>query len=92
MKLLRPTTSVRSDDALGRGMDVAIMLALFFGAGWLLDAWLGTRPLFMIVLPVLAAVGLFAKLKYAYDAEMDRLEAERTRSNDRRAGVDRDAA
>jgi F0F1-type ATP synthase assembly protein I len=92
MKLLRPSTNVRSDDALGRGMDVALMLALFFGAGWLLDAWLGTRPLLMIVLPVLGAIGLFAKLKYAYDAEMDRLEAERTRSNGRRANADRDAA
>jgi F0F1-type ATP synthase assembly protein I len=89
MKLLRPSTNVRSDDALGRGMDIAIMLGLFFGAGWLLDAWLGTRPLFMIVLPVLTAIGLFAKLKYSYDAAMDRLEAQRTSSARGASGTDR---
>lgn len=92
MKLLRPSTNVRSDDALGRGMDIALMLGLFFGVGWLLDAWLGTRPVFIIVLPVLVAIGLFAKLKYSYDAEMDRLEAERSRTTHRDAGRDRDAA
>jgi F0F1-type ATP synthase assembly protein I len=68
-------------------MDVAITLAVCVGLGWLLDRWLGTMPLFMIVLFLVAAVGLFAKLKYTYDAEMERLEARRSHSM-----ADRDAA
>ncbi len=67
----------RSDDAFGRGMDVALTVLLFFGIGFALDRWLGTTPLFMIVLTVLAAVGFFASIKYRYDARMEQLEAER---------------
>ena len=69
-----------SDDTLGRGMDIALTLLLFLGLGWLLDRWLGVMPLFTIVLVVLAAVGSFIRLKYTYEASMQRLEA------DRRAG------
>ena len=50
---------------------------LAIGAGWLLDNWLGTIPLFMIVFTVLAAVGLFTKSKYRYEEKMERLDAER---------------
>ena len=45
-----------------------MITALFFGVGWLVDNWLGTVPVFMIVFTVLAAVGLFTKSKYRYDA------------------------
>jgi hypothetical protein len=58
-------------------MDAAITLVLFFGIGFGLDRWLGTTPLLMIGLTLLAAVGLFLKFKYAYTAQMERLEAER---------------
>lgn len=66
-----------SSDSLGRGMDVALTLLAFLLLGWLLDSWLGTAPLFMIVLSVLSAVGQFIRMKYVYDAEMERLEAQR---------------
>jgi len=66
-----------STDSLGRGMDVALTLLVFLGLGWLLDRWLGTEPLFVIALTVLAAVGQFLRMKYVYDAQMARLEAER---------------
>lgn len=65
------------DDTLGRGMDVALTLLVFLGIGWALDAWLGIFPLFTISLVVFAAVGTFIRLKYVYDATMERLEAER---------------
>ena len=39
-------------------------------------------PIFMIVMTVLGAVGLFAKLKYRYDDRMDELEAARRTSSD----------
>lgn len=73
-----------SSDSLGRGMDVALTLAVFLGLGWLLDRWLGTAPLFMIVLTVFAAIGQFLRMKYVYDAHMTRLEAERLEGRARR--------
>ena len=66
-----------STDTLGRGMDVALTLAVFLGFGWLIDRWLGTAPLFMIAFTIIAAVGQFIRIKYVYDAAMERLEAER---------------
>lgn len=68
---------MRSDDALGRGMEGALTLALFLGLGFVLDRWLGTTPLFLVVLPVLAAVGLFYSWRAHYFAAMDRHEADR---------------
>ncbi len=66
-----------SADSLGHGMDVALSIAVFLVAGWLVDRWLGTAPVFTIVLIVVAAVGQFVRLKYTYDAQMEQLEAER---------------
>jgi F0F1-type ATP synthase assembly protein I len=77
MKLLPKQTRVNNDDALGIAIEFAVIMVLFFGAGWLLDNWLGTLPLFMIVFTLLGAVGLFTKHKYRYDAKMEALEAER---------------
>lgn len=78
MKISRPNTRApRSDDSLGRGMDIALTVAVFFGIGFALDRWLETTPLFMIVLTVLALVGFFVSMKYRYDAAMTELEAAR---------------
>jgi F0F1-type ATP synthase assembly protein I len=77
MKLLPKKTRVNNEDALGVAIEFAMIMAVFFGAGWLLDNWLGTVPVFMIVFTVLAAVGLFTKSKYRYDEKMERLDAER---------------
>jgi ATP synthase protein I len=61
-------------DTLASSFEFAATLALFVGAGWLLDRWLGTTPWLMIALAILGAVGLFARLWYGYDAEMTRQE------------------
>ncbi len=78
MKLLPKQTRVDTQDSMGHGMDAAIMLVLFLGAGYGLDRWLGTMPLFMVVMTVLGAVGLFLKFKYRYDERMSELESERS--------------
>jgi F0F1-type ATP synthase assembly protein I len=77
MKLLKTNTRVSTTDPLGHGMDAAFMLVLFFGAGYGLDRLFGTTPIFMIVLTLVGAVGLFVTFWYRYDARMQELEAER---------------
>lgn len=69
-------TIIKADDALGRGMDFAFVTVLFLGIGYVVDRWLGTTPVFMIVLVTTALVGLFARIWFGYDASMRRLEAE----------------
>ena len=67
----------RSDTTLGSGIESGIVLLIFAGIGWALDAWLGTRPIFTLGLFVLGAVGLFYRYKAAYTIRMDELAAER---------------
>jgi F0F1-type ATP synthase assembly protein I len=83
MKLIPTPRRATPDDTVAQGMDTAITLALFFGLGFLLDRWLGTTPIFMIVLTIVGAVGVFVKLRYTYEARMaehDRQRAEAARS------------
>ncbi len=61
----------------GHGLDAVIVLVLFVGVGFGLDSAFGTVPVFMIVMAVLAAVGLFARFKYRYDLKMEEHEAKR---------------
>lgn len=80
MKFLpKPPRAVRvnTNDSLGHGMDAVGVLVLFLGIGWLLDRLFETMPVFMIVMTLLGAVGLFAKFKYSYDRRMDELDGER---------------
>ena len=77
MKLPPKQTRVDTQDSLGLGIEAAVITALFLGVGYGLDRLFGTTPIFMIVLTVVGAVGLFAKWKYRYDDRMNELEAER---------------
>ena len=81
---MKPTNN---DSNLARGMDIALTLLVFLVAGYLLDRWLGLFPIFTITLTVFAAVGTFVRLKYTYDAEMERLEAERRELRAARTGA-----
>ncbi len=81
MKLLpKQQVRVNTEDSVGLGIEAAVIIALFLGLGYVLDRIFGTTPIFMVVMTVLGAVGLFAKLKYRYDGRMDELEAERRAS------------
>lgn len=77
IKRLVSTRRIEPDDPVVQGLEVAFLFALFLGAGYLLDRWLGTAPIFTIAFVVVAGVGVFTRLKYAYDARMARHEAER---------------
>lgn len=68
---------VATDSALGKGLDFAFTLAVFVGLGWLLDRWLGTMPIFMIVLSVMSVVGLTARTWMRYEEAMQVQETER---------------
>lgn len=87
MKLLPKQPRVNTEDSVGLGIEAAVIIALFLGLGYVIDRIAGTTPIFMIVMTVIGAIGLFAKLKYRYDDRMDELEAQRTsagRSQERR--------
>lgn len=80
MKLLpRSPKDVRvnTEDSLGHGMDAVIMLVLFLGAGYGLDQLFGTLPVFMIVMTVIGAVGLFARFYYKYEQRMNEHDEQR---------------
>ena len=80
MKLLPQQPRVNTQESLGLGVEAALITVLFFGVGFGLDRLFGTTPVFMILLTVIGAVGLFAKWKYRYDDRMDELEAQRAAS------------
>jgi hypothetical protein len=71
-----PSTSAKPDDNVGRGIEFVVGLVVFLGLGYLLDRWLGTKPVFMIVFFVFAVVGNFVKMWLGYDVKMRQHEAE----------------
>lgn len=87
MKLLPTTTKltsakkVNTSEPLGLGFDAAVVLMLFFGFGALLDWLLGTTPIFMIVMTLVGAAGVFARFWYRYDANMAAHEERRLRAS-----------
>jgi len=92
MKLLPKQPRVNTEDSLGLGIEVAVIIALFFGLGFVLDRVLGTTPLFMIAMTLVGSVGLFAKFKYRYDDRMAELEAQRAAKSAAAARRRREAA
>lgn len=73
-------------NALSRAFEFAATTAIFCGLGWLVDRALGTAPIFLIGLSVVALVGQFVRFWYAYDLEMRGHERE---LEARKAGVAR---
>ena len=60
--------------ALNNAFEIAVIPVLFAGVGWLIDAVLGTGPVFLAILAVLGLAGTFAKLYYGYNREMGEME------------------
>jgi hypothetical protein len=60
---------------LSRAFEFALTTAIFAGLGLVLDHWLGSSPIAVIALTLLGVVGQFARMWYAYDAQMRQHEA-----------------
>jgi len=67
----------RPGRATSNGAELAGGILVFFLFGFLLDIWLGTQPLFMIVLSVFAMVGTGVRAYYSYDEQMKKHEEDR---------------
>ena len=59
-------------DALGRAVELVGTTVVFVLAGLWIDGRLGTRPIFTLVLGILAMVGLGVSAYYRYNADFDR--------------------
>ncbi len=60
--------------SLNNAFEIAMIPVLFAGVGWLIDAVLGTGPVFLAILAVLGLTGTVAKLYYGYNREMGEME------------------
>ena len=74
--LARQQTYKGFGDALAMAFEMVMTPFLFGLGGWALDRWLGTSPVFTLILSVLAIVGMSAKMWYAYEARMQAHDAE----------------
>ena len=63
-------------EALSRAFELAATPAIFAGLGWLVDRWLGTSPLFLIVLFLFAIAGVGYMTWFKYEEEMKQHEAD----------------
>ena len=63
-------------EALSRAFELAATPAIFAGVGWLVDRWLGTSPLFLIVLFLFAIAGVGYMTWFKYEEEMKQHEAD----------------
>ena len=68
------TISSGMHDAMWRGhggWEMSLMPVVFGGIGWFVDGWLGTRPVFTIVLAIAGLVGSVANQYYQYRYRME---------------------
>jgi hypothetical protein len=72
------------NDGLTRAVEIVATPLLFGWLGYLLDGWVGIRPVFTIVLAAIGVSGIFVKLWLRYDHEMRAHEAGAVWSRPRR--------
>ena len=74
-------------DGLTRAVELVLTPLVFAGIGYGVDSLVGTRPVFMVGLAVVALLGMIARFWYGYDHEMRQHEASASwrRGADRRA-------
>ncbi len=62
-------------ESLSRAFELALTPVVFGGVGWLLDGWLGTRPVFTLALFAFVMTYLVWNNFRRYDADMRSEEA-----------------
>ncbi len=70
-------TAPSSHDSLGRGVEIAVSVGVFFVVGLLLDNAFDTRPVFMILCSLFSVLGSFVRLWFVYDTDMQAQEMKR---------------
>jgi len=68
--LARQQTYRGFGDALAMAFEMVMTPLLFGLGGYGLDRWLGTSPVFTVILSLLAIIGMSARMWYGYDARM----------------------
>lgn len=63
-------------DAMAGAVELALTPAIFGFIGWLLDGWLGTRPVFMLGLGLFTLLYVGWRMMKGYDAEMREREGQ----------------
>lgn len=79
-KILRPksdVTMISSDDSMTKGIEIAGTVLVLFAIGFFVDRWLGTAPVLMVLLTIIAMVVQFIKMYYVYSAQMETKERQR---------------
>jgi F0F1-type ATP synthase assembly protein I len=71
-------------DGLSRAFELSATPAIFAGLGWLIDRWVGTQPLFLLVFFFFAIAGVGYMTWHRYDEEMREHETEAVWNRDRR--------
>jgi F0F1-type ATP synthase assembly protein I len=58
-------------EALAYAFEFAVTPVLFAGLGWLLDRWLGTEPVFIVVLAAFGFIGVCIRTAYRYKDKVE---------------------
>ncbi len=70
----------RPGTPVSNGAELAVGLLVFFAIGFLLDMWLETQPIFMILLSVFSLLGMGVRTYYAYNEQMKKHEDDRRKA------------
>lgn len=71
-------------NAMSRAFELAATPAIFGGLGWLLDRWVGTLPLFTLLLFLFGVAGTGYMTWFRYDQAMKEQEADAVWNRDRK--------
>jgi F0F1-type ATP synthase assembly protein I len=75
-------------NTLSRAFEIVLIPLIFAAPGWALDRWLGTSPVFALLLGLFGVVGVAAKMYYEYAARMDAEAAKLPGAQRRREAVE----
>jgi len=74
-----PSSARPHNESISNGAELVGAVVVFFLIGLGLDTWLGTKPIFMILLTVFAVIAQFVRMYVVYTARMTSLRADSAR-------------